>query len=223
MSDDLYFGDDIFVDDEEEVYEDAVDDEASNRLFMRAVMILGGLMAVAIVGIVGLILFNLFGGENGQQQVAAPVITETPDATMIAELTPIVGQPGDVFTETPTEMPDDVTEPMEPTETSEPTETPVIGATSTPTETPEGGVGVGDGEPGDGEVAEVTPMPTFEPRRTATPTPTRTPRPTYTPRRTTAGNGDEQTPDTGLGEMLLMGAAALFMGVLFVARRLRKV
>lgn len=209
MSDDVFeaFGDDdIFAEEEEP---EQPEGEGQNRTFIIAVAVLGGLLVCALIsfGVWALVL-------NRPRQVAPPptevVATATPEAVVEETDTPV-----------PTEMPSA-------TDTPEPTATPLLGPTATPTaEADEEGE---DGEsmaqtPGDEDEEEAEPTATTAPRRT--PTPTRTPRPTSTPRveaengGTGFGGTNGELSQTGLGEWLLVGAAVLFVGVMFVARRLR--
>lgn len=229
MSDDLRdaFGEDIFAEPEEgDTFEEEAG-EAQNKTFLIAVAALGGLLFLAI-GV--FILWALVLNPRMQAQQAAQ------NASIQATNTEVVKQNGnaeaaaaagagsgeeDVRAEETTEEPTDAPEP-----TVTLTPTPVIKATNTPTLVPteESGDPEGEGEGEEEETAEPTATP--EPRRT--PTPTRTPRPTPTPKEalgssSDTGSGTEATPETGLGEFLLIVVAALLLGLIIFARRLRKV
>ncbi len=227
MSDDLRdaFGEDIFMEPEEEDELEEETGEAQNKTFLIAVAALGGLLFLAI-GV--FVLWALVLNPRMQAQQAAQ------NAIIQATNTAIVKLNGEAASEAETatgeasagETPDP-TETLELTITSTPT--PVIKATNTPETAPtaEPGEGEpGEGEPGEEETAEAEATATPEPRRT--PTPTRTPRSTPTPKSvggSSSGTGSSSgaTPETGLGEWLLVAVAALLLGLIVFARRLRKV
>jgi hypothetical protein len=213
MSDNLFdtFGEESYFPEEEEGATEVAEGEGQNRTFLIAVAVLGGLLVCAIGAfMVWALVINP--RMQAQQQAAAGLPTPTEEATQIAgvEETPGVGE-----TQPAAGAPSAATNTPKP----EVTPTPVVGPTRTPTPTAEGG------ESG-GTVAEAptaTPTPTTAPRRTPTPIPTNTPRPTPTPRSTRpSASGSEQPPNTGLGEVALVGGAVLLVGVFFLARRLRK-
>ena len=237
MADDLYdaFGeDDIFMDEEEEVVEEPeADVEGQNRMFMIAVGILGGLLVLAMVGAA---VFFLVINPGRQAQPVPAGADETPTvelleeditatAVALAEAGIEEGEGEEVEVE-PTETPTDTPEPTDtPAPTDTPTATPVLGPTNTPVPEEEGEAEAGEEEEGEmagagmaGEGEEVTATPTLVPRRT--PTPTRTPRATPTPDK--VSKAETTVPDTGLGEVLLVLAAGLLLGILFITRRLRK-
>lgn len=220
MADDLYDVYDGDSDDltwEDEIEEDAADEaqaEGQNRTFLIAVAILGGLLVCAIGAFM---VWALVINPRMQAQIAGPVIDETPTEEVIAEETPTPEL------ETPTEQPPDDEPTALPTDTPRPTPTatptPVIGQTNTPTPGTgeEGSSGGSSTEPGSGEAT-----PTETPRARRTATPTRVSEATPTPRSTrTITSSTDKTPDTGLGEVLLVIGAILMLGVLFVARKLR--
>ncbi|MCD4738083.1 MAG: hypothetical protein K8R89_02335 [Anaerolineae bacterium] len=222
MSDDLRdaFGEDIFMEPEEEDELEEETGEAQNKTFLIAVAALGGLLFLAI-GV--FVLWALVLNPRMQAQQAAQNASIQATNTAIVELNGEAASAAETATgeasagETP-----DPTETPEPTIT--PTPTPVIKATNTPetasTAEP------GEGEPGEEETAEAEATATPEPRRT--PTPTRTPRSTPTPKSvggSSSGTDSSSgaTPETGLGEWLLVAVAALLLGLIVFARRLRKV
>ena len=223
MSDDLRdaFGEDIFTEPEEEDTFEEETGEAQNKTFLIAVAVLGGLLFLAI-GV--FILWALVLNPRMQAQQASQ------NASIQATNTEVVKQNGESESEaTAVGEAASAEETAEATDTPEPTgtpsPTPVIKATNTPAITPtvEPGENAGEGEEG---TAEATATP--QPRRTATPTPTRTPRPTPTPKKVSGNSSDTgsstgSTPETGLGELLLVGVAALLLGLIIFARRLRKV
>lgn len=245
MADDLYdaFGDDdIFMDEEEDIVEEAeieTDAEGQNRTFMIAVGVLGGLLVLAMVGAA---VFFLVINPGRQAQPLPPGVDESPTTELLAAditatavavaeagIEEVEGEPGEEVAEEveePTATPTDTPEP-----TNTPTATPVIGPTNTPVPEEEEGEEIEEGEMtgagmvDEGEEAEedVTPTPELASRRTPTPTPsstpTRTPRPTPTPSKVSK---TETTPETGLGEVLLVLLAGLLLGVLFISRRARK-
>lgn len=208
MSDDVFeaFGDDdIFAEEDEQ---EQPEGEGQNRTFIIAVAVLGGLLVCSLIA------FGVWALFLNRPRPAVPEPTEVV-ATATTEV---------VIEETDTPEP---TATEAATETPEPTPTPLLGPTATPT--PEGGEEDGESmaeTPGGGEGdEEAESTATTAPRRTATPT--RTPRPTSTPRveasNGAAGNGGsrDELSQTGLGEWLLIGAAALFVGIIVVTRRLR--
>jgi len=234
MSDDIYdaFGDDLYMEPEEEEElqeEEEQGTDGQNRTFIIAVAVLGGLLVCAIVAFV---VWAAVLNPRAQTQVVPGGDMETPveDVTEVAMATEEDGTPVSEGTEVAEETPEPM-ETVEPTDTPEPTSsptptpTPVIGPTNTPEPTSEAEA---TEEGGEGELAQAppgTPTPTRPPRRTETPTPqptaTRTPRPTATPRSKT-GTSAASTPNTGLGEVLLILTGLVLVGVLFLARRLRK-
>jgi len=217
MSDDLRdaFGEDIFAEPEEEFEEEEA--ESQNRTFLIAVAILGGLLLVAI-GVFMLWIFVLNPRMQAQREAQFAEVQAT--NTAIAEM---VANGGTVTSEIEPpesngdEEPEETEEPTA-TETPEPTatNTPVIKETNTP-EPEEDGEVEGDAEDeGDAEeVTSATATATSEPRRS--PTPTRTPRTTTE----TSNETVDETPETGLGELVLVIAGGLFIGVIILVRRLR--
>ncbi|MFP4343956.1 MAG: hypothetical protein ACLFU8_04590 [Anaerolineales bacterium] len=220
MSDDLRdaFGDDIFMESDEDDILIEEEGEAQNRTFLIAAGILGALLLCAIVAFAAWALVI-----NPNMEAERLAIVQTNEAIAInggVENGPPEIE-GELLTEEPFVEAETATSTPEPSPT--PTETPVIRPTGTPTpgategegeegegeEDAEGGVGeAGEGE---GETAQATP--------TRTPVATRTPRPT--PTRVT-GSGADTTPDTGLGELVLVMAAGLLVGLMVFVRRLRR-
>ncbi len=233
MSDDVFgnLGDDDIFEEEEQKPKTAAGD-GQNRTFIIAVAVLGGLLVCALIsfGVWALVLnrpqeANTRIGE-ALEAPAAEVVVDAAADTLAA--TPEPPEPTD--TPAPTETP-------VPTDTPEPTPTPLLGPTAT--SIPEDAEGEGEAgaateteaaEGGDTETAsavaaaEVTPTATQAPRRT--PTPTRTPAATETPRAPSAdsnlGASSGQLSQTGMGEWLLIGAAAVLIAVMMAARKLRK-
>lgn len=228
MSDDLRdaFGEDIFMEPEEENEIEEETGEAQNKTFLIAVAGLGGLLFLAI-GV--FILWALVLNPRMQAQQAAQNANIQATNTAIMQLNGEADSATAAATgETSPGETADPTETPEPTIT--PTPTPVIKATNTPTIAPTAESGESDlgeesgEEAGEEEPAEATATP--KPRRT--PTPTRTPRSTPTPKKvhdssSDTGSGADATPETGLGEWLLVAMAALLLGLIVFARRLRKV
>lgn len=207
MADDLRdtFGDDVFMDAEEETPEEE-DGEKKNRTFLIGVAALGGLLLLAIAAfVVWAMIINP--RQTAQQAAENDRIMATNEAVLIAmqQTQTVEAQP----TSTPTAT---ATPKVEPTATP----TPVIRATSTPTPPSETGVVDGEsaGTPAPGGTATVSP------RATATPRTAGTTRSTATP--STATSGPSATPDTGLGEVLLIVAAGLLVALLIFARKLRR-
>lgn len=212
MSDDLFDtlgSDSLFEDEEEELEQDT--GEQQNKTFLIAVIVMGGLLALALITFaVWALVINP--RMQARQQEALGVATEVPTLEIespVDEETPVVEE-----TEEPTEE-----ATPEPTDTPEPTATPtpVIGPTATPS-TDDAAAGEGEGE---GE--EATPTPSVV-RRTPTPLPTEdaTATPTGSGTSGTTSTTPARTPDTGLGEVALVIAALLLMAVFFAARRLRQ-
>ena len=229
MSDDLRdaFGEDIFAEPEEEFEEEEA--EAQNRTFLIIALALGGLLVVALVA------FGLFWALvlNPRMRQATEIqATNTAIAALVANGGPVTSEAepplADEDEENGEESPSGEEAEPTATETPEPTatETPVIRATNTPTPTPEADEMDGEAEDEDadaenggtteaGEDAEVTATATSRPRRS--PTPTRTPYVTDTePDETT-----DETPETGLGELLLVLAGGLLIGLMILVRSLR--
>ncbi|MDY0020193.1 MAG: hypothetical protein RBT47_09345 [Anaerolineae bacterium] len=221
MSDDLRdtFGEDIFSEPEEEEIKPG-EGETQNRTFLIAVAVLGGLLFVAIAAF---ILWAAVLNPRMQAQRTAQngEIEATNEAIMVAMNSTATAE---------AEIAAQQVTPKTPADTPAPTatETPVIKATNTPTPAPTSEGGEGEATPEEtaeaSEDATGTPQ---APRRTPTPAPTatRTPRPTATPRAgaaTPGTSGQNETPDTGLGEILLIIAAGLLISVIAFARRLRK-
>jgi len=225
MSDDLRdaFGEDIFAEPEEEALE-GEEAEAQNRMFLIAVAVLGGLLLVAIgVFLLWVFVINPSMQAERVEENAAIQATNTAIAEMVANGGTVTSEPiagedeGD-------EEPEETVEPTK-TDTPEPTatDTPVIKATNTPTPEDTEEVGEEDEEDEEDEEeepeevaeAEVTVTATSRPRRS--PTPTRTPRATNTP----SGNTTDETPETGLGEFVLVIAGGLLIGLIVLTRRLR--
>jgi hypothetical protein len=209
MSDNMFesFGsDDLF---EEEEKENQPEGEGQNKTFIIAVAALGGLL------IITLILFGVWAFVINPRMQANLQPTET----VVVEETPpedadVGGETGGEDTGEAVSVPEET-----PTDTPEPTPTPVVGPTRTPTPETEAASG------GEGDAGETTkPTPTNEPRRTPTPSPTRTPAATLQPTpRAPAGSSSESLSQTGLGEILLIVGAIALIGVVFFARRLRKI
>ncbi|MBN2007326.1 MAG: hypothetical protein JXA21_28520 [Anaerolineae bacterium] len=211
MSDDLYdaFGgaDDLYPgDDEEETAADeATAGEGSNRTFIIIAGVLGGLLLCAIAAF-AIWAFVVYPNMN-----KVPAVPETLDVIPTETSTPApTWTPTPSATATPTARP-----------TATPTPTPVIH-----TPVAEGTVEGGENGGTDGDVnanVEATGTPSAI-RRSPTPG-TLAQSPTVTPRatRTATTSGGEQTPKSGLGEVVLVIGAVLLLGVLFTARRLRKV
>lgn len=203
MADDLRdtFGEDIFLDVEEEEIE-AEGGEKQNRTFLIGVVLLSGLLLCAIAAFV--IWATVINPRQAARQADLNAqIMATNEAVLIAmqQTQTVEAMP----TATPTATP---TPQVEPTATP----TPVIRATNTPTPEPAETNGT-PGAPGDTGATGGTPgaTATVSPRRTETPRPA-TPAPT-TP---------SATPDTGFAEMLLIGVAALLLALMVFARRLRR-
>ncbi|MGC9399428.1 MAG: hypothetical protein ACP5HM_09860 [Anaerolineae bacterium] len=218
MSDDLRdaFGEDIFLEPEEEGIEEQ-GEEAQNRTFLIAVAVLGGLLLLAIgVFVVWVAVLNPRMQAQQLERNAQIQATNTAIAAMVAE----GGTPEEEETPPATVEEGEPEETEEPTATPTPeptaTNTPVIRETHTPTpeaeEAEEEETEIGETEEGE---AEETATPTPRPRRS--PTPTRTPRATSTPSSGTA----DTTPETGFGELVLILAGGLLIGLIVLARRLR--
>ncbi len=222
MSDDLRdtFGEDIFSEPEEEEIKPG-EGETQNRTFLIAVAVLGGLLFVAIAAFI-LWAAVLNPRMQAQREAQNGEIEATNEAIMVAMNSTATAEAEIAAQQLTPELPTDTPEPTA-------TETPVIKATNTPTPgpTPEGGE---EGEATPEETAEASEGATATPqvpRRTPTPTPTatRTPRPTATTRAAAATpgtSGQNETPDTGVGEVLLIIAAGLLISIIAFARRLRK-
>ncbi len=227
MSDDLRdaFGEDIFAEPEEEFEEEGA--ESQNRTFLIAVAILGGLLLLALAAFaVWAFVVNPRMQAQWADEVANAAATNTAVAEMVANggtVTSEAEPPASTEDEDEEDV-EETPEDAEPTatETPEPTNTPVIRATNTPTPTPdaeeaadeEGGEEENGEEVAAGDADEVTATPTSQPRRS--PTPTRTP----TASEEEAAEADE-TPETGLGELLLVLAGGLLIGLIILVRRLR--
>ncbi len=211
MSDDLYDafggGDDLYPDDEEETTDDAATaGEGTNRTFIIAAGALGILLVCAL----GTFFIWMF-------VVAPKMATNTPEVLPATEAAPIdTATPRPTWTNTPTP-----TATVRPTNT--PTPTPVIHNTPmTESGTVEGGeTGETGGEANDPIGATETPQTL---RRTPTPGALAEAQATPTVRttRTATSSSGNQTPKSGLGEVVLVVGAALLLGVLFTARKLRK-
>jgi len=213
MSDDLFdtLGADTVFEEEEEEQPDQDTGEKQNKTFLIAVAIMGGLLVCALIafGVWALVINpNMKRAAQEAAQgltIETPAVAETTVAPLTTEPTEEV-QPTEEKTVPPTNTP-------KPAPTATPT--PVIGPTATPE----------SGEAAAGEGGEATPTPTPRVRRTDTPapTPTQAPASASTPRPTAGAAGTtERTPDTGFGEIALVAAAVLLVGVFFTARRLRK-
>jgi len=194
MSDDLRdaFGDDIFMEPEEEERE-IEGEETQNKTFLFAVAGLGALLFLAIAA------FIIWAAIlNPRQQANLTAQNEQAQATNEAIL---IAQHSTATAEAQPTQEEEATAESPPTATP----TPVIQATHTPT--PLATVTGDEGE-------EATPTPTPRPRRTATPTPTSGD--------SSATNGPDKPPDTGLGDLLPIIGAVLLLGLIIFARRLRK-
>jgi hypothetical protein len=238
MSDDLRdaFGEDIFMEPEEEEFEDQ-EAESQNKTFLIAVAALGGLLLLAI-GVFILWVLVLNPRMQAQQSARNAVIQAT--NTAIAEM--VVNGNTPTSEEAAPEAEADAGEEGEPEETEEPTatetpeptatNTPVIAATNTPTPEPsatsdeveeETDMEGGEEEEAEGaedeETAMATATATSRPRRS--PTPTRTPRATATSSQENEQATVDETPETGLGELVLVIAGGLLIGLIVLARRLR--
>ncbi len=224
---------DVFSDYDTEAPEE--DETSSGEGNNRTFMIIAGVMAFVIICAIGsLIGFLVFVRPNLQQQSVDIELTNT--AVMIAmNATETVMAMPPTPTETPTETP-----------TPTPTSTPVIPPTNTPTETPTPSptssetattpqatraVGTGRSTATPKATATTAPdtAPTVEPTRRGQATPAGEARPaTATPEPGTRNtpvptkNGSDAPPKTGLGEVLLVLVGAMLLGVVFLARRLRK-
>ncbi len=218
MSDDLIFGDDLFTEPEgeEEIVEgeEAEGGEGQNKTFLIAVIGLGSILVCTLLLFAAWILF-INPRMQAQQQAA---LLESPTPEVVAGTT----EESPVGEETPAEeaVAEATTPPPTDTPTPRPTATPtpVVGPTNTPT--PSKAATSGEGVEGEAVASATTPTPTRRPRRTPTPTPT--PRATPTPRSSAVASA-QTTPDTGLGETLLVIAGLILLIILFAARRLRKV
>lgn len=191
--------------------------EGSNRTFIIGVAILAGLLfcvAAAFVIVQLIVKPALQANQVGPQ--AALEMTATSQAIEVAMMDGTATAEA-LQTEPPTE---------EPTATSlppTPSPTPVLGPTNTPTPKPTAAVQETPAKTTPAVVAQAN-TPTTSPRRTPTPTatPRNTPKPGVTPKPTVNASGGQQPPQTGLGEVLLVVAAGLLLGIIFLARRLRK-
>lgn len=189
--------------------------EGSNRTFIIAVAILAGVLfcvAAAFVIVQLIVKPAMQANQVGQQ--AALEMTATSQAIEVAMNGTATAEA--LPTEPPTEEPTATLPP--PT----PTATPVLGPTNTPTPSPTVAAQETPAKTAPGVVAQAS-TPTTSPRRTPTPTatPRNTPKPGATPKPTVNASG-QQPPQTGLGEVLLVVAAGLLLGIIFLARRLRK-
>lgn len=210
MADDLRdtLGDDAFLDTEEELIEEG-GGEATNRTFLIGVALLGSLLLFAIAAFVVWALVLNPRQVTRQAEENARIVA-TNEAVLIAmqQTQTVEAMP----TSTPMATATAIKEPTS-------TPTPVIRATNTPT--PEGGTGGNDAGQS-GESAAVTPgVGTLAVGSTATVSA----RATATPRAvgtTTASNSPSATPDTGLGEVLLIVAAGLLATIVIFARKLRR-
>ncbi len=216
MSDDLIFGDDLFTEPEDEegiAEEEAEGGEGQNKTFLIAVIGLGSILVCTLLLFAAWIFF--INPRMQAQQQAAQLESTTPEvaAGPTEELPAGEGTPVEETVAEATTPPTDTPTPR-PTATP----TPVVGPTNTPTPT-EAAIS-GEGAEGEAIASATTPTPTRRPRRTPTPTPT--PRATPTPRSSTIASA-QTTPNTGLGETLLVIAGLILLIVLFAARRLRKV
>jgi len=221
MSDDLRdtFGEDIFSEPDEEFEEE--EGEGQNRTFLIAVAVLGGLLFFAIAAfIVWAAVLNP--RMQAQQAEQNGEISATNEAIMVAMNSTATAEAMGAEEQT-VEATEEVPEPTA-------TATPVIKATNTPTATPETtveGETTGEEASAEGtvtgeEATETAQTPRRTPTTVPTATPTRTPRPTPTRTRATSTSETDETPDTGLGEVLLIIAAGLLVTVIVSARKLRK-
>lgn len=215
MADDLRdtFGDDAFMDAEEEVTEEE-GGEKKNRTFLIGVGLLGGLLLLAIAAFVvwAMVLNPRQAAQRAEENAQ---IMATNEAVLIAMQQTQTVEALPPATATATSVPK--TEPT-------PTPTPVIRATNTPA--PEGENGdagdtVGETAPGTpGAGTPVAATATVRARMTATPVSATTAeaKSISTPATTTPS----ATPDTGLGEVLLIVAAGLLATLVIFARKLRQ-
>ncbi|MBN1262243.1 MAG: hypothetical protein JXB35_16310 [Anaerolineae bacterium] len=218
MPDDLRdaFGDDVFLETEDEAIEEETG-ERQNRTFLIALAVLGGLLFCAIAAfIVWAAVINP--RQQAQLTSSNEAILATNEAIEIAMAMTATAESQPV-PEPETEEP---TEPPEPTATA----TPVVRPTNTPEpEATEATEGEAVGESEQGEAGEATTEAGEEApgEATATPRPRRTPtpRPEQTSSNQTSSES-EATPDTGLGDVLLVIVALLLLGLIVFARRLRK-
>lgn len=208
MSDDLFdtLGADSALFEEEEEQPEQDTGENQNKTFLIAVAIMGGLLVLALIafGVWALVINPQM--RRAAQQTSEGVTIEIPTVETDLVATPTVeeAQPTEEETVPPTNTP-------KPTPTLTPT--PVIGPTATPAE----------GEAAATSEGEATPTPRARRTDTPAPTPTNAPASVATPRPTTSASATtERTPDTGFGEIALVAAAVLLVGVFFTARRLRK-
>ncbi len=221
MADDLRdtFGDDDFLNTEEEETE-AEGGEKKNRTFLIGVGLLGGLLLLAIAAfVVWAMVLNP--RQTAQRAEENAQVMATNEAVLIAmqQTQTVEAMPASTSTATSTpkaELPA--------------TPTPVIRATNTPAPGGENGA-VGGGEGDTGGAAGGTPgagtptvaaTATVSARATATPAPgtTAVSKSISTPTSTTATPG--ATPDTGIGEVLLIVAAGLLAALVIFARKLRQ-
>lgn len=194
MSDDLRdaFGDDIFMEPEEEERE-IEGEETQNKTFLFAVAGLGALLFLAIAAFaIWAFIFN---------PIQQAKLTARNEQTLADNEAILIAQHSTATAEARPTQEEAATAESPPTATP----TPVIQATHTPT--PLATVTGDEGE-------EATPTPTPRPRRTATPTPTSGD--------SSATNGPDKPPDTGLGDLLPIIGAVLLLGLIIFARRLRK-
>ncbi len=222
MSDDL-FGDDIFLDAEEEGEgTPAAGGEGQNKTFIIAVAVLGGLLFIAIAAFI--IWAAILNPRMEANRLSAnDNILATNEAIIVAQNNTATAEAIPTSTLAPTNTP---TATPQPTATA----TPVIKPTATPEPTAAGDAAGGTGDAGGAGdaagsgagVGSGTLTPTPKPSTTRlTPTPANTPKPTPTKAAgATAATGT--TPDTGLGEVLLFVTAGLLVALIVFARKLRK-
>lgn len=202
MSDDLFdtFGGDF---EEEEEVEQVVAADGSNRTFIIAVAVLGGLLVCSLIafGVWAFILNRPQPADEAPTDVPAAAAELEAEATATAEWLAAVA-----LTET-AEVPPTPTNEPEPTATA----TPVVAPTATPT-----AEGMAEGEP----------TATLPPRRTPTPTPltlgaNTEDSDTANPGSTSYSVSTGELAQTGMGEWLMVGAAAMLIAVMVAARKMR--
>ncbi len=229
MSDDVFgiLGDDDNFEEEEQKPKTAAGD-GQNRTFIIAVAILGGLLVCSLLA------FGVWALVLNRPQEAETRIDSALETTVMVDAAAVEVETSEVDeavvdapvdTEVPTAPPEPSPTPqLDPTDTPtappEPSPTPLLGPTATPV--PEEAKGEGDTETAALAAAEVTPTATQAPRRT--PTPTRTPAATAVSRASSSNleASSGQLSQTGMGEWLLIGAAAVLIAVMLTARKLRK-
>ncbi len=187
----------------EEGGEGAPPEESSNRTFLIIAGILGAVALLTLICIIGYIFLGPLAANNEQAQTQAAIVyaQQTEVAQVIAR-TATAAAISAAATQTASVPPTPTNTPIPPTKTATPTNTPVLAVSDTPAATL---------EPLTATVAALL----TEAASTQTALPANT---TLTP--TPTG-----LPDTGFAEDVglptMLGAAALLLVVIFLARRLR--